>query len=459
MPQCVIASPSLMLGAARACITPGPGAILSGFVARTEPMLGVHDDLFARALVLSDGHTNSAPVGVLALDLIGLDTGLVQAIRQRAADLMGFPDLSDRIAVTATHTHSGPAVILGARLGPVDEGYRDSLVQIGAETLAAAARELEPVQGWFGLGHESSVGKNRRVAGGPIDADVPVIRFDADGGRVRSVLVSYACHPVTLGPDNRLVSADYPGYLVRSLETVYGGARAMFLTGCCGQINTGHSAHASLSLGSASVRSFAEAERLGRVLAGAALQAAERAAPPGGSPLAVLGPGVAIGAARQEVDLPFLPVHSPAELRREAALWREQAVDLLRSGARGEARLLEVSAEWAEATAAMPHPQRGVRAEVMLLAVGELTLVFLPGEPFFELGQAIKQRAGRPIIVLGYANGSPGYVPHRSAYTEGGYEVVEAHRFYGQPAAFAPEAGEMLVGTALDLIHRVQAAD
>ncbi|MBV9168784.1 MAG: hypothetical protein JOZ81_01710, partial [Chloroflexi bacterium] len=90
MPQCVIASPSLMLGAARACITPGPGAILSGFVARTEPMLGVHDDLFARALVLSDGHTNSAPVGVLALDLIGLDTGLVQAIRQRAADLMGF---------------------------------------------------------------------------------------------------------------------------------------------------------------------------------------------------------------------------------------------------------------------------------------------------------------------------------------------------------------------------------
>lgn len=135
--------------------------------------------------------------------------------------------------MTATHTHSGPPAILGARLGSVDPAYRGSLVQTGAGVVAAAARELQPVRGWFGLGQESSVGKNRRLPGRPIDADVPVIRFDTVDGRVRCVLVSYACHPVTLGPNNRFVSADYPGYVVRSLEALYRGAQAVFLTGCC----------------------------------------------------------------------------------------------------------------------------------------------------------------------------------------------------------------------------------
>ncbi len=101
---------------------------------------------------------------------------------------------------------------------------------------------------------------------------------------------------------------------------------------------------------------------------------------------------------------------------------------------------MEASAEWADAIAEISHPPRTVRAEVMALAIGELTLVLLPGEPFVELGQAIKQGASQPVLVLGYANGSPGYLPDRSAYAEGGYNVVEAHRFYGQPAAFAPEA-------------------
>nr|MBA2755373.1 alkaline ceramidase [Chloroflexia bacterium] len=51
----------------------------------------------------------------------------------------------------------------------------------------------------------------------------------------------------------------------------------------------------------------------------------------------------------------------------------------------------------------------------------------------------------------------PGYIPHQSAYPAGGYEVDEAHRYYGYPACFAPEAGEAIVATALDLLADVTA--
>ena len=83
---------------------------------------------------------------------------------------------------------------------------------------------------------------------------------------------------------------------------------------------------------------------------------------------------------------------------------------------------------------------------------GDILLVGLPGEPFVELGQEIKRRAARETIVLGYSNGCPGYVPHRSAYAEGGYEVLHAHKVYGAPSAFAPEAGELLTEAALQAI-------
>ena len=56
-------------------------------------------------------------------------------------------------------------------------------------------------------------------------------------------------------------------------------------------------------------------------------------------------------------------------------------------------------------------------------------------------------------MTLAYANGRPGYIPHRSAYPAGGYEVDEAFRYYGYPSCFAPEAGELIVETALELLE------
>jgi len=61
---------------------------------------GVHDPLFAKAMVLSQGQTTVAFVGN---DLCSVPRELTDRARQRASDKTGIPFAN--IVITATHTH------------------------------------------------------------------------------------------------------------------------------------------------------------------------------------------------------------------------------------------------------------------------------------------------------------------------------------------------------------------
>ncbi|GHO63081.1 alkaline ceramidase [Ktedonobacter sp. SOSP1-52] len=447
----------LLMGVARAVITPPVGSEMSGFIARSSGMLGVHDDLYVRAMAWSNGDDASRAI-LLTLDVIGLDLSTVEAIRQRITARTTIPGM--RIEITATHTHGGPSVMDGRLGGRVDPSYLDFLIQTSADTAVTAVSKQLPVTARFTVGYEPTVGKNRRIPDGIIDPAVPVLRFDGLDSRPYALLVSYACHPVTLGADNFLATADYPGYTVRALEAVYADAHVQFVTGCCGQINTGHSAQDSVKGHGLERRTYAECQRLGRLIAGAALQASERGAAPGGAPLAMLSRAqgsTAVQVLRRVVELPLLEPESPDALRQFAVRCHEEVARLQRNGvSTGDVLLLRGWAAWAEKMSIDPHPAHSITAEIIVLALGEMCIVMLPGEPFVELGLTIKARAGKEtLMVIGYANGSPGYIPDRSAYETGGYEVREAYRFYNYPAGFAPEAGEVLVQGALALLAQL----
>ncbi len=450
--------PGIYLGAARGVITPPIGSDLSGFIARTELMTGVHDDLYAGAMVWAEDAALTNAAALVTLDVVDITAPEIATIRERTAALTGIP--AGSIGVTCTHTHGGPATMPDGRLGRCDVNYLDGVCRTAAETVAAAVRALEPVAMRWAVGNEPTTGRNRRIPGGVTDPAVPVLRFGRPDGTVAALLVSYGCHPVTLGPDNLLATADYPGYVRRTLEAVYPGATVQFVTGCCGQVNTGHSSRDGVKGIGTIWRTYGEAERMGRAVAGAALQAAEQAARLDAA-LPVTGDRIIPGrvrTTRRTVPLPFLPPPGPAELTTLAAGWREEARTLAARPHRpGELELLHVFVAWAEDVQAGPVAT-SADAEVMVIALGDVSLVLLPGESFVEFGLEIKERSGpRRVVTLAYANGRPGYIPHRSAYPAGGYEVDEAYRYYGYPACFIPEAGEAIVATALDLLAEVTA--
>jgi hypothetical protein len=84
-------------------------------------------------------------------------------------------------------------------------------------------------------------------------------------------------------------------------------------------------------------------------------------------------------------------------------------------------------------------------------------IVALPGEPFAAAAHQIRAHAGPgdTVLVAGYSDGCPGYLPPAEEFAHGGYEVVEAHRYYGLAGPFAEGGSERLVAAAVPLLSRL----
>jgi hypothetical protein len=118
--------------------------------------------------------------------------------------------------------------------------------------------------------------------------------------------------------------------------------------------------------------------------------------------------------------------------------------------------LLAAWIAWAEGPAlSEPLPQV---ERVSVLNWGGLSLVALPGEIFAATARSIRGGVGGPAVVGCYADSCRGYIPPLEEYPFGGYEVDEAHRYFGMPAGYAPGSAERLSEAATVLARRIGGA-
>jgi neutral ceramidase len=411
---------TVLAGAAAVDITPPPGLMMCGYAARTEPATGTHDPLTARALVIDD-------TVIVVADVLGVHEDTCARIRARS----GLED--DHVVVIATHTHGGPMPMPGRGGGDADPAFLQQLEDGCVEAIRLAAERRRPARLSSGNGVDPGIAFNRRREGGPIDPTVPVLRVEAEDGTVLAIAFAHGCHPVVLGAGNRLYTADFPFFARAALEATHPGAIALFLPGCSGDVSTGHSPESSISTDVPPDRTYAEAERLGRKLAQSALAA----------PLSPLTGSVHVKSTSVELALARTETGDLDALSREWLAMAESAT------APAWATLYRHWAKWGVTTAREPlNPWRG---RVTAFDWAGVPLLFLPGEIFASTALAI--RAATPQsptpFVVSLSDGNPGYIPAREDYPAGGYEVAEAHRYYGLPAAFAPGGAEQLADAAL----------
>ncbi|MCY3017706.1 MAG: hypothetical protein NTW87_01565, partial [Planctomycetota bacterium] len=248
-------SQDLLVGAASVPINPPLGLPLIGYPSN-RPNTGVALDLCLRAALFGGADSDSPAAALLVLDTLCVSARVVAALRTRAAEAVPGLDAAT-VMVAATHTHSAPALFpmrKGGQVTPPDDAYVRQVVAAAGPVVRQAwqARECLRLRvGWT----EVRLGHNRRVVDpsgkavnewldpeglhhGYTDPRVRFLAFhEAASSRVRLLLNTYGCHPVVLGPGNTKVSSDYPGHLVRTLETRTGARLALHLTGAAANTN------------------------------------------------------------------------------------------------------------------------------------------------------------------------------------------------------------------------------
>ena len=233
----------LLAGAAEIIITPA----LDGPLNVVRPSTGVHDDLFARALVISDTLKKTA---IVSLDLAGVGFAFTDELREQIKQRTGI----DTALVNCTHTHSAPftmpySVTNWHWLMKEGRPWYDALLANITEVVCWANAELseatirigrEPVQ--IGLNRRADLQKQSDDEKLSLDDGVipwvDVLRIDGMDGNPIAILFSHAAHPVTVHHASNLIGADYPGYAVETVKRHFGGKTiAMFAQACGGDIN------------------------------------------------------------------------------------------------------------------------------------------------------------------------------------------------------------------------------
>jgi hypothetical protein len=241
------AQPELKAGVARVEITPATFMAMYGYANRKcGPANGIHDPLFAKALVLQAG---DARLAIVTMDIGSM---VSDNLRRDVAAKLNIPVL----LLSASHTHSGPSFLPYGSSPSSDAAANAYLAELERKVFSAvqeAAGAMAPVRLAAGRG-SLQLGYNRllrredgraralfdnleRVPYGPVDPEFVLLRVDGMDGAPRALLVHYATHAVVLGPTSCKYSADYPGVMQTQVEREMKGTQVMFVQGGAGDIN------------------------------------------------------------------------------------------------------------------------------------------------------------------------------------------------------------------------------
>ena len=403
-------------------ITPPVGVPLAGFAARTGVATGVHDRLYVRALAIERAGGRAV---FASLDVLGLSAEFVSRVRRAITARTGLEP--DAVMISSTHTHSAPVTVStffnpGASL---DQRYMGKLASAIEEAVSTAWERRVPARIAVHTTRVSNIGRNRRTPDGqPVDPDVGILRVAPLDGSAGAVLINHACHPTVLGPDNLLMTGDFPAFTINRVEATLGpGGLAMYVNGAQGNISMGHSSELSAIGVITPGRTFAHAAELGHRLADAVLAALPSMVPVDDLP---------VGHVAHPLELPFNVYPPPSETADALARAEADLHALERDGAPQEVigpaktRRLYASIRNFYAGEAAALADGHLQIEMQGFRVGDALFAAVPGELFVEIALRVKREIAHPVFIMGITNGYIGYLPTRDAYSSDGYEVVSA---------------------------------
>jgi neutral ceramidase len=402
---------TLSVGAAKVDITPPADAALpmSGYAGRKQGFQGIHDHIYVRAIVLSDGTQDAA---ILSWELIAMPTPVWQLLSQRISRQLGIP--VDNILLVGEHVHAAPSIGTFSKPIPATIAYTKTVGDKAFEAIHEAKATLQPATFGFGTG-ECYVNINRREyfpregwwglgynPQGPSDKTVSVLKFENLSGRPIALFINYAVHSTVMGPHNLEVSGDLAGATSRFVERFYdgnfkqdrsdegwelqpeqqatagkNGVVALFTPGAAGDQNP---------IVSDSDEDFSMVNALGRILGEETVRVAQN--------ITAMSTYAELWADQQVITCPGQKVALGPEPRRHYTFLNAPPVNI----------------------------------RLSLLRLNKVALAGVSGEvltPIFY--HLLRESPFKDVIMVAYANGYSGYIPNDAAYNQISYEITATH--------------------------------
>lgn len=416
------------IGLSKVDITPPFPVRLCGYAARKSEPDGTEQKLWAKALAIgADGDVAI----LMTVDNTGIPANVTEEVAARLNKKIGLA--RERFVISSSHTHCGPCVqgllpnMFGKVIAEVETEriahYTVELTNLLERAALEAVAERKPSTLAYAEG-SAEFAINRRTKGGPTHHALPVLRISGEDGRVRGVLVNYACHCTTLGSDTNKFCGDWAGYAQEYIERDFPGAIAMVSIGCGADQNP--FPRGTLKLAQEHGQSIAA--EAGRIVKSVD-EHKSFLTPISGK----------LSAKIKRIALPFEPLPSREEWEKRA-----QKPDAIGANARIQLAKLDKGEKLPES---IPY-------FVQTWNFGDkLGLVFLSGEVVVDYVLRLKQEFDpQRLWVSAYCNDVPCYIPSKRVLTEGGYEAADAMTYYAQPNRLAPAVENLIVRSVHELM-------
>jgi neutral ceramidase len=402
-------------GVARVDLTPSLSmkASLGGYSERmSKPATGIHDRVWIKCVVLTDGEKRLA---LVTADALGFPPPVRVAVLEKLKTLRVAVD---EVMLLPSHSHTSfdlfalhPKNLFHIpQIGQFQQEAFDHVVAKLVEVITAASRELRPVK--IGTGRIPLPGWNRNRRGAMIsDPDFTLTRIEESSGKPLAGFVFWPAHPTFLSAKEMSFSGDWPGYLQRTLEALIGsGVTVLFVNGAQGDQSPTPRPHSGES-------PWEKAECYGRDLALQAFQLWQNIAPQ------------ELSAFQYQRDSFALPK-------------RVRHKDFFKIGG-VEYGILEKGLD------VMLQSLFPTSTQTLAVRLGDLLIAGVPGEMAAELGMAVKRRVqeatgARYVVIGGLADEWVSYILPAKEYARGGYEATIS--FYGE--TLGPTVVEAVVKNA-----------
>lgn len=364
----------------------------------------IKDPISMTCTAISDGETILLLYG---LDLVNSHTPVWKQVARMVQNELGIPQ--ENILMNATHSHAAPGLVKSGALHMVN--YMKAFYPKALQVAKDAVADLDKAEMYIGATHTEGLNFVRRYLridgtflGGPglaggqdasvtyaeceSDTQMQILRFDRENQK-DVIVANWQCHSTFVGKKKGTeVSADWVGEFRREVEKKL-DAHCAFLQGAAGSL---------VPSGKMTTEHYwekSEYKQHGRLVAKTLINAI---------------PGL------KKTDVGSI-----------------------------SAKNLDFEITY--------NPDKGYSSEkttmpLSVMAIGNVAIATAPFEMDHRNGITVKEKSPFEMtLISAYTNGSYGYIPHKDAFPNGGYEV--------ESTRFVPGTAERIEAKLLDMLNEM----